>query len=148
VHGAGSGLGPLASGALVRRGRESLAVHLSAAIFFLAVAVLPLVGSAPLLIAVALVWGMGGGSNWVLSSSAIQRRAPDRFLGRLASADDLAMTIGQIGGALVGAAIAERTGSVSGAAWFGVAAGLAAWVLLMRPRADEEPRDSAVSSRA
>jgi len=37
----------------------------------------------------AFAWGLGSGSNWVLSSVATQRLAPAEMIGRLTSLDEL-----------------------------------------------------------
>jgi len=65
------------------------------------------------LLVAALAWGTGSGANWVLSQSALQRRAGDRFIGRLASIDELAVALTTSGSAaacalIIGRGVADR----------------------------------------
>jgi MFS family permease len=139
VRGAGTGIGPAWMMRMIRRGRsEAFANHLAAGMVFASIGLFVMSNHPIWLLAIALFWGMGSGSNWVLSSSALQKHAPDRFIGRLASLDELAMTAAQVGGALLAAVIAERFGSVAAAAWVSVGLGAAAWVgITQRGGADE-----------
>jgi MFS family permease len=42
----------------------------------------------------SFVWGVGSGTNWVLSTTTLQRHAPSTHLGRLAALDALSTTLG------------------------------------------------------
>lgn len=132
VRGAGTGLGPVVVAKLPVASRAAaLAPHLAAGLTFTAIAVFPLVESVPVaLLVVALLWGMGSGANWVLSSSALQRLASDRFIGRLASIDDLATTAAMVGGAFVGAVVLETGAGALTAAAVGAVMGSVAWAWL------------------
>lgn len=133
VRGAGMGIGPMIAGSAPRR-FEGASMHVAAVLVFVSVAILPTVSAGVALIAIVFAWGAGGGANWVIASSGLQRIAPDRFMGRLASVDELVTTAALIGGALIGAEIVERSGSTVAAAWAGAAIGAAAWVWLFRPQ--------------
>ncbi|KYG10324.1 MFS transporter permease [Sorangium cellulosum] len=129
VRGAGTGVGPLVGVALVRRGlRGELAATGAAWMTFAAIAAFSVTGSAAALIAVALVWGLGSGANWVLSSAEIQRLSPDRFVGRLSAIDNLVLTVGLCATSLGGAVLVERVGVPGVAAWLGLGAGVLAWI--------------------
>ncbi|WP_438290488.1 MFS transporter [Streptomyces sp. HUAS TT7] len=102
--------GALAGGILVRRGRRSgsgtLAL-LSLLPFGLAVALLGVTTSVPVLALVAVPAGGGLAVFQVLWMSALQRHIPDEFLGRIMSLDWLASTAAApLGYALVGLALA------------------------------------------
>ena len=129
VRGAGTGLGPVVVAKLPVASRAAgLAPHLAAGLTFTAIAVFPLAESVPVcLLVVTLRWGMGSGANWVLSSSALQRLASDRFIGRLASIDDLATTAAMVGGAFVGAVVLEAGAGALTAATVGAVMGTVAW---------------------
>ncbi|KYF88685.1 MFS transporter permease [Sorangium cellulosum] len=129
VRGAGTGVGPLVGVALVRRGlRGELAATGAAWMTFAAIAAFSVTGHAAALIAVALVWGLGSGANWVLSSAEIQRLSPDRFVGRLSAIDNLVLTVGLCATSLGGAVLVERVGVPGVAAWLGLGAGVLAWI--------------------
>ncbi|WP_437935894.1 MFS transporter [Sorangium sp. So ce341] len=129
VRGAGTGVGPLVGVALVRRGlRGELAATGAVWMTFAAIAAFSVTGHAAALIAVALVWGLGSGANWVLSSAEIQRLSPDRFVGRLSAIDNLVLTVGLCATSLGGAVLVERVGVPGVAAWLGLGAGVLAWI--------------------
>ncbi|XXX74772.1 MFS transporter [Sorangium sp. So ce134] len=129
VRGAGTGIGPLIGVALVRRGlRGELAATGAAWVTFAAIAAFSVTRHAAALIAVALVWGLGSGANWVLSSAEIQRLSPDRFVGRLSAIDNLVLTVGLCATSLGGAVLVERVGVPGAAAWLGLGAGVVAWI--------------------
>ncbi|WP_437333451.1 MFS transporter [Sorangium sp. So ce394] len=129
VRGAGTGVGPLVGVALVRRGlRGELAATGAAWTTFAAIAAFSVTQHAAALIAVALVWGLGSGANWVLSSAEIQRLSPDRFVGRLSAIDNLVLTVGLCATSLGGAVLVERVGAPGVAAWLGLGAGVLAWI--------------------
>jgi MFS family permease len=124
VKGAGTGVGPVLAAAFMRRGGSGeRAGVISVAVMFGAIAAFSLGPPAILLVPLVFAWGLGTGSNWVLSTTTVQRLAPDRFLGRLSAANDLSSTLGQVLGALLGGAVADATGTPAAAAWVSVAAG-------------------------
>ncbi|AUX46802.1 MFS transporter [Sorangium cellulosum] len=129
VRGAGTGIGPLVGMALVRRGvRGEVAAAAAAWTAFGGIAALALTRHWAALLAVAFVWGLGSGANWVLSSSELQRLSPDRFVGRLSAVDNLALTLGLCATMLGGAVVAERIEAPASAAWIGLGAGVLAWI--------------------
>ncbi len=141
VRGAGTGLGPIVVAKLPAKSRVvALAPHLSVAASFTGIALFPMVEKVPVLLLVAaLVWGMGSGANWVLSSAALQRLAPDSHIGRLASLDDLTMTAAMIAGAFGGAAVLEGGAGAAVAGAGGALIAAAGWVWLWTRGTGEEP---------
>ena len=130
VRGAGTGIGPLVVAKLpVKSGVAALAPHVAVGLALAGMVVFPLVESVPVvLLVVTLLWGMGSGANWVLSSSALQRLSPDRYIGRLSSVDDLATTATMVGGAFIGAAVLENDAGALAAVLGGAVLGLLSWV--------------------
>lgn len=117
VRGVGTGVGPwlagryLAGGGDPGRAQRVALATLLAALMALAVARSPVA-----LIAVALVWGAGTGTNWTLAHAALQRHASDRTIGRLAAMDELLVSAAMVAGAAVAAAVAEQVGVGAAAA--------------------------------
>jgi len=134
VRGAGTGLGPYGVSLLPREGRAAKVVqHVAIAVAFTAISLVPIAQGAPLLlIAVMFMWGMGTGSNWVMSSAALQQQAPDNMIGRLSSLDDLGATSAMVMGALAGGALIEHGAPMLAVAAGGSAVGLVGWLLLVR----------------
>lgn len=138
VRGAGTGLGPLGISILTRgsdpgRGLE----HAAALTTFAGIMTFSLVQPWPaLLLVAALVWGMGGGSNWVLTSASLQRLAPDAMIGRLSSIDDLATTTTMVVGALLAAFLCQASFSLQAIGATAAGAGLVAWIALSLRRAE------------
>jgi predicted MFS family arabinose efflux permease len=129
VRGVGTGVGPVLSSALIRRGASiERAFSLSAWVLFGSVAVFALGSGWAILLVATLTWGAGTGSNWVLSSAQIQRLSPDRFVGRLSAIDGLLYTTGMCAAALVGSLLVQRTAWNASSAWLGVAAGAATFL--------------------
>jgi hypothetical protein len=94
VRGAGTGIGPALASRALRAGVSAAWLDAAArAGMLVAVASLAIVRSPAGLAALALLWGMGGGSNWVLQHSALQRHAGDHVIGRLAAFDELLVTL-------------------------------------------------------
>src|SRR6202012_4022055 len=103
MRGTGTGLGPLAVASLPPQSRAArVAPHAAVALALVGIVLFPLAERVPaLLLGTAFVGGAGSGANWVLSSAALQTLAPDRFIGRLSSLDDLATTATLVAGAFV-----------------------------------------------
>jgi MFS family permease len=134
VRGVGTGVGPMLAVAWMRQGGSSRGVErVAVAVALGAMAAFALGLPAVLLLPVVFAWGMGTGSNWVLSSADIQRLAPDRFMGRLAAIDDLGVTLGQVAGALAGGAVADAAGLPAASAWVALVLGGVIAVALLRP---------------
>ncbi len=136
VRGSGTGAGPLCFAAL-SRGRFSRDTgwfeHISAFLTFAGIAAFPLLQSSPVaLLGIVFVWGFGGGGNWVLASSALQRLAPDAMVGRLSSLDDLAQTSCMVFGAIFASLLLDRGSSMSSVAAGFVIVGLIGWIALGR----------------
>lgn len=131
VRGAGTGIGPLLSGWLLKRGLSIRhAGSLAAFMTFLGIGLFSLTQTWWMLLVTVFLWGMGGGSNWVVSCTELQRRSPDRFVGRLSAIDELAWTMGMCGMALAGAALVDKTGVHASSAWLGLGVGVVGWIAL------------------
>jgi MFS family permease len=132
VRGAGTGLGPAATTMLVARGASARGLgRLAVIVMFAGTALFPWMPGAALLLATALAWGAGSGANWVLTSTTLQRHAPDAFVGRLAALDEWSTHLALVGGALLTAALVQTAGVALGSATCaGVLAGVLAWTLL------------------
>jgi MFS family permease len=146
VRGAGTGLGPGFISLLPERLRTSWAVeHIVVLLAFAGIALFPVFHAVPVLLAaMALLWGTGTGSNWVLSSAALQRHAPDAMIGRLASIDDLAVTLTMVMGSLVAGALVDRGIAMPLIAAWGVTAGAVCWALLVRASRHDRARGTAL----
>ena len=72
---------------------------------------------------VALVWGVGTGTNWVMAHTSMQRHASDLEIGRLAAFDELLVTVAMVASAFIGAVVVERA-SIAAAAATGVGLGV------------------------
>ena len=125
LRGAGTGIGPAVGFALERRAGRRFGgwadfVGLSLVVAFCLTPVLTGV-LWPLAVA-TLLWGVASGWNWVWSTSALQRMAPDQWMGRLSALDMLCMTLGQTLGALAGGLVADHTGRYTDAGWAAMAA--------------------------
>ena len=130
VRGIGTGVGPFVLARVQRRWSEGFAWGLSAIATFAGVALLPFATGVWTLGAVALLWGMGIGANWVATTSRMQREADDAVMGRLASIDFLTFTAGSTVSALAGALLGDALALPEAAAWLALALGLGSWLLL------------------
>jgi hypothetical protein len=128
VRGVGTGVGPaLASRALGRGAREPRLGRAANALALAGMGAVVALGHPAALLAAALVWGLGSGTNWVLTSASLQRRAPDAFIGRLAALDDLATVAAQTLGVVAAAALVAASGELA-AVHAILAAGALAWL--------------------
>ncbi len=124
IRGAGTGIGPIAATALAHRGVGAVPLqHAARALMLGAVAWLAIARDPVSLTAVALIWGIGTGTNWVMAHTELQRHSTDLVIGRLAAFDELLVTVGMTLGAFVGAAAVVASGA-GAAALSGVALGL------------------------
>ena len=108
ARGVGALVGPLLLGS---RGREGTALWwtLSGCVsacgmLYVLVASAPYFWLAVLLVALA---HLGGGANWTISTYGLQRRVPDRVLGRIVSADFMLVTLVIAVNQLVAGALSE-----------------------------------------
>lgn len=134
ARGVGTGVGPLLAERAVERGRalsRVWAVAVLAALVGIALLAVSR-GIAVAMLAAALVWGMGTGANWMLSSAELQRRAPDHAIGRLAGLDMLSVEL-SFGLAALGAGLlVDATRVPATAAVLAVALGGTSWLALRR----------------
>jgi predicted MFS family arabinose efflux permease len=147
VRGAGTGIGPAVAARLERAGVTEDALQWGARLTMLtAVLALAFVRSPATLVAAALVWGMGTGSNWVLSHTALQRHAPDEVIGRLAAFDELLVTVAMVAGAFAGAAAVSVSGvpaaAVLGAVLGGLAVAATSMIVATIARASVDEREA------
>lgn len=106
VKGVGTGVGPSVVSGL--RDEQGFIWPLSGLLTLVAMGVFVLSREPMVLLASSAIWGLGTGTNWVLSSAALQVSAPDPVLGRLSALDTLLMTLAQAGAALFGAILIEQ----------------------------------------
>jgi hypothetical protein len=94
-----------------------------------------------MLLVITLLWGMGTGTNWVLSSANLQRLAPDEMIGRLASIDELWTTACLVIGAILAAWLLETGLTMPEVATIGTGLGMVVFVWLdqRRPTTSEKP---------
>jgi MFS family permease len=145
IRGAGTGLGPALGQAMMARGARAGALgHGAAAASLGAMGALVHVDGAVALALTVLIWGMGSGTNWVLASTALQQRAPDAMIGRLASLDELIATALMVASALAAGALVTAGVSSSVVVTTLAAAGGVAWVVLS---ARSAPRSAVVPAR-
>jgi MFS family permease len=113
LRGAGTGLGPWSAGAMIRRGvaTERTLAALAVGLAVVAIGCLAFVRDPVGLAIVALVWGIGSGTNWVLAHAALQRHAGDAVIGRLSAFDELLVAGAMVASAFVGAWLAVAYGS-------------------------------------
>lgn len=126
MRGLGTGVGPFLADRVDARW-PGHALPLAAGLALGGVAVLSGASSGPSFLIAAFVWGAGVGANWVLSTAALQRRAPDAVRGRLVALDATLFTLGSSGAALAAGALADATGSPELAAGLGALVGLGVW---------------------
>jgi predicted MFS family arabinose efflux permease len=108
IRGAGTGIGPAVTARLAKRGlSDRRSEHLARGVLVGSFLALAFVVDRTALAAVALVWGMATGTNWVLSHTRLQARASDRVLGRLAAFDELLVAVATSAGAIFGALVTE-----------------------------------------
>jgi MFS family permease len=124
IRGAGTGIGPIVAARLVARGARPTRLRQTAVgLMFAAVAALAIAREPWSLAIVALVWGLGTGTNWVMAHTALQTHASDLEIGRLAAFDELLVTLAMVISAFVGALVAEQI-SIAAAPLAGVALGI------------------------
>ena len=123
IRGAGTGIGPAVAAALARRGvAERSLTWATRALMVVGIGGLVIARTPTGLAAAALAWGLGTGTNWVLSHAAMQRESPDEVIGRLAAFDELMVTLAMVLSAFAGAAAVGLAG-ITGAALTGIALG-------------------------
>ncbi len=122
----GSGIGPLSWVGPLRGSEWGL--RLSNLVALIGVAAFALAEDPLLTVVAASVWGVGLGANWVTASTRMQVLSPNDQLGRVASVDLVAQSLAQCVGGLFGAWLADRWLDPTLSAWWGVLAGLLAWL--------------------
>jgi len=133
VRGVGAGLGPMMVVKTLGRGGDRQRVwSMVYAAGLAGMVAFALAETAVAGLLAAVVWGIGAGGNWVLSSERIAALGPDRLQARLNSIDLIAMLGGQTLGVVALAIWID--GGHSAASGVAILAGfaLASWTLLSR----------------
>jgi hypothetical protein len=142
IRGAGTGIGPVcvawfSRGAIPSRNIERLAVFMS----FLSILLFSWMQLSPVvLLVVTLTWGLGTGTNWVVTASNLQRLAPNEMIGRLSSLDELVTTAGIALSAILAALLLEMGLTMPQVAAIGIGLGTVVFVWLdqRKPTVSEE----------
>jgi MFS family permease len=145
VRGAGTGIGPAIAARLERAGISEATLQWIARLTMLAAVLALAFARTPVtLVAAALVWGMGTGSNWVLSHTALQRESPDEVIGRLSAFDELLVTVAMVLGAFAGATAVMLSGigaaAIVGAVLGALGIAAAAAIVAAAPRGSVDQR--------
>lgn len=108
VRGVGTGIGPVVVAQRVGRGfdRERM-WRVAVWVGLLGVIGVGVFTDAWLLVLASFVWGIGGGTNWVVSTEQMQRLTPDGVLARTSALDQIGMTVAMAVGVLALALVAE-----------------------------------------
>ncbi len=149
VRGAGTGIGPMSITLFTRGAAPSRLVERAAVLLsFASIVAFSFAANTPaILVLVTLTWGMGTGSNWVLTSSSLQRLSPNGMIGRLSSIDELWTTAVIVLGAVAAALLLEAGVSMPVVAITGTAVGILVLVWLDQLGAGAKNEiDSAVDS--
>lgn len=135
ARGFGAVVGPLLLG---RRGRDGRAMWWvlataisSCGLLYVGVAVAPWFWLAVVLVALA---HLGGGANWTVSTYGLQRRVPDRVLGRISSADFMLVTLVIALNQVLAGLLSDSVGTRVLVAAFGLASVVYAGVWLVATR--------------
>ncbi len=130
VRGVGTGVFPLLAASLLRRGAPLGALWIATAAAGFGGMLLFGASSVPVwFVAGTLLWGGGIGSNWMLASAELQRRATDTVIGRLAGFDIFLVELLFGLSALLGGAAYEQWGTW-GALGTSVTAGSCLWLVV------------------
>lgn len=128
VRGAGTGIGPIAARVFGSRTRPETLLHGAAAAVAAGAVGLALSTSAPFAIASVLVWGLGGGASWVLTTTRLQLMSAPSMRGRLIAIDTVGLALGMSGGAFVTALLVDAGASIAQAATALVAVAALGWL--------------------
>jgi predicted MFS family arabinose efflux permease len=131
---AGTGIGPIAWRSTVER-RWPAAPYEITTITGVAGIACFILSDHPVAIVLSIVlWGVGTGSNWVITATRVQQLSPDEYRGRLSSIDFFGLAVGLSTGAWTSAVIGERYGATVGAAALAAACLVSATIVrLMLP---------------
>jgi MFS family permease len=131
ARGIGTGVGPLLAARSLARGLPLAWTWAWASGTGIAgVAAVGLFGGGAWSLIPALVWGLGTGTNWMISSAELQRHADDSAIGRLSGLDMLSVELCFAASALLGGAAVEASGRAGAAAAVGATLGAAGWLVV------------------
>ncbi len=130
VRGVGTGVGPLAARALVRRAGVRTVAHTSAAIALLGAGAMAFAEGTAASLAAVLAWGVGGGALWVITQTEILEGSEDAMRGRMLALDAIGFTVGMSGTAVAAALLLEAGVPLAHTALAVGAVALALWLWL------------------
>jgi hypothetical protein len=110
----GTGIGPYAWMRTFEQRGTSTPHELTTLVVIAATATFSFVHEPIWLAAMLLLWGVGGGANWVVTSTRIQRLAADEYRGRLSALDLFGFTLMLCTGAVIAAVVGGELGLGSG----------------------------------
>jgi len=129
TRGLGTGLGPLLVERAIARGFRLAHARRMAGLFgVVGVAAVGASSGGWWCLVPAWLWGMGVGSNWMISSAELQRHSDDEAIGRLSGLDLLSVEASFAFSALAGGVAIEVTGRLGSAAAVGIALGSLGWL--------------------
>lgn len=128
VRGAGTGLGPITARMFAARTRPETLLHGAGAAVAVGAVGLALSPTAPFAFASALVWGMGGGAAWVLTTTRLQLMSAPSMRGRLIAIDSVGLALGMSGGAFVTALLVDAGASIAEGTTVLVAVAAVGWL--------------------
>lgn len=133
VRGIGTGIGPVVVAQKVGRGFDRVRMwRVAVWVGFVGVVGVGAFASPWLLLLASFVWGIGGGTNWVVSTEQMQRLTPDGVLARTSALDQIGMTIAMAAGVLALALAVEGGMALGVGVLLVVAPATVAWWLLDR----------------
>ena len=132
LRGVGTGIGPILAATIIGRDRQRHA-RVWGGLYMIGLVGMALFVLSPnwwLGAASVVIWGVGTGGNWVLSSETMQRDVVDRYLGRASALDSCASVLAMSLSVVGAAAVIEMTGSIAwgGLPWIALAAAIWGWL--------------------
>jgi hypothetical protein len=113
---AGTGIGPIVWRSAVERRWPSAPYEITTVTAVAGIGCFLLSEHPAAIVASIVLWGVGTGSNWVITSTRVQQLSPDQYRGRLSAIDFFGLAVGLSAGAWTSALIGERHGAPIGAA--------------------------------
>jgi hypothetical protein len=139
TRGAGTAVGPTLTATLVKRGLPRVTAERAAYVLALGgMAAFALCHGAWPLFVCAFAWGAGSGSNWVLTTSEIQRLGGASHVGRLTAIDELVGSALTTASALAAGAAIDGGRAVISPVVTWILCGAFVWLAIDR-RADSAP---------
>ncbi len=146
ARGVGTGIGPVLVARRASAGADRVRLWRAAVWIGLAGTVVVGFATNPLvLVLAALVWGVGGGTNWVVSNEQFQTRTADGILARTSALDQVGSIVGMTVGVATVALLVEGGATLGGGVLVVALPAAAMWWWLDRGavRADRSVADGA-----